>query len=344
MENLREKIKTEHKVICAKNQLRSLYLDCYPYFGWEFYKTKGKSVLYFKKEKEDLSLSFLQDRFDEAVGIIKKCHRIQRLCSDAAFLVSVIIAIVYFIVVEKNVAGWQSEYKLIVHIMMTLFIVLPFFAYGFARKSCLMITKTAVDAKLAEIREICEEAKKIHNTKAENAIFILLTKPSTYISKVINFKTKDKYTHASIAFSNDLNIVFSFSRKWVWMPLPAGFRLEHLTKSFRNKKDEVTCALYKLMVDESVYMRAKQRVEQMIIEAPIYSFNLLGLFLCGFGIPLRRKKSYFCSEFVSEILSFSNALKLPKEPALMRPNDYTDIPELSCVYEGKLSELSKKCK
>ena len=183
-------------------------------------------------------MQFRQVRGFTHVGIIKKCHRIQRLCSDAALLISVIIAIVYFIVVEKNVAGWQSDYNLVVHTMMVLFTVLPFFIYGFARKSCIMITKTAVDAKLAEIREICEEAKKIHNTKAENAIFILLTQPSTYISKVINFKTKDKYTHASIAFSNDLNIVFSFSRKWVWMPLPAGFRLEHLTKSFRNKKDE----------------------------------------------------------------------------------------------------------
>ena len=335
-------VKAEQKTVCANNWLRSLYLEYYPYFGWEIYKIKGKNILQFQRSEEKSELDILQNEFDEVINFIKKCHTIQRLCSDVACLITVIIALIYFVFAEMKIWGWQSEHKIIIHTIMFMFAILPFVMYSLVRKSCILITKTAVDAKLLQIRDIYEKARKITPLKKETAIYILLTKPSTYISKAINLKTKDKYTHASMAFSEDLKTVYSFARKWTSIPLPAGFQLEDLEKSFKNKKDTVTCALYELKVSDKIHEQARQRVEQMIVEAPIYRFNLIGLFLCGFGIPVKRKTSYFCSQFISEILSFSKALDLPKDPSLMRPNDYTEIPELKCIYEGKLSDLANK--
>ena len=75
-------------------------------------------------------------------------------------------------------------------------------------------------------------------------------------------------------------------------------------------------------------------------EADRYHFNIIGLLLCRMGIAYRRKHYFFCSQFVSEILQRSHALKLPKDASLMRPMDYTHLPELLCRFKGYIRELS----
>lgn len=171
------------------------------------------------------------------------------------------------------------------------------------------------------------------------SIFILLTKSDTNVSKLIKLITSDTYTHASISFDEDLQPLYSFSRKYVYSPLPAGLRTEPLDKGFYQKYDYIPCALYELSVEDDIYDAAKSEVEQMMEEASTYRFNVLGLFLCKLNIPLHRNRQYFCSEFVSEVLSRCNALKLPKDTSLMRPNDYTKFDELVCLFEGRLNQL-----
>lgn len=175
------------------------------------------------------------------------------------------------------------------------------------------------------------------------SIFILLTKSDTYISKIIKLTTSDTYTHASISFDESLQPLYSFSRKFVRLPLPAGLRIEPLTKGFYKKYDYIPCALYELKVEDEVYAAAKQEVEQMMVKAPLYRFSVIGLVLCRLGIPFHRQHHYFCSEFVGKVLHHSNALPLPKKPSLMRPNDYANIPGLTCLFEGQLYMLVERC-
>lgn len=174
------------------------------------------------------------------------------------------------------------------------------------------------------------------------SIFILLTKSDTYISKLIKLTTEDTYTHASISFDESLQPLYSFSRKYVNLPLPAGLRTEPLTKGFFQKYDYIPCALYELKVSDETYIAARREVEQMMKEAPTYRFNVIGLVSCRLGIPFHRERRYFCSEFVSEVLTRSQALPLPKDTSLMRPNDYTKIPALSCRFEGRLNTLLQR--
>lgn len=171
------------------------------------------------------------------------------------------------------------------------------------------------------------------------SIYILLTKSDTYISKIIQLTTADAYTHASVSFEKGLQPLYSFSRKHVNIPLPAGLRHEPLHIGFFQKYNDIPCALYELRVSDAVYNAAKREVEQMMQDASFYRFSVLGLLLCRLNIPFHRRRYFFCSEFVSEVLHRSNALCLPKDTSLMRPNDYTDIPELFCRFRGKLNTL-----
>ena len=170
-------------------------------------------------------------------------------------------------------------------------------------------------------------------------IYILLTRSGTWVSRLIGLVTNDRYTHASISFEPDLQPMYSFSRKYVNLPLPAGLRAEPLDTGFYKKYDSIPCALYELNVTDAVYAAAKSEVERMMQDTGHCPFNLIGLLLCRMQIPFHRENQYFCSEFVSEVLTRSHALTMPKVPSLMRPNDYTSLSQLTCRFEGKLNEL-----
>ena len=173
------------------------------------------------------------------------------------------------------------------------------------------------------------------------SIYILLTKSNTVVSQMVKLTTSDMYTHVSISFEEDLTPFYSFARHYTYLPLPAGLRPEYLNRGFFKRYPNIPCALYVLSVEDDVYYEAKKMVEQMVQESFKYKFNILGLLLCRLSIPSHRKNHYFCSEFVSEVLTNSKALPLPKDPSLMRPNDYTNIPALEFLFEGRVNELIK---
>ncbi len=171
------------------------------------------------------------------------------------------------------------------------------------------------------------------------SIYILLTKSNTIVSRLVRLTTFDKYTHVSISFEEDLTPLYSFARHYIYSPLPAGLRPEYLNSGFFKRYPRIPCALYELRVEDDAYEAAKKSVHDMMEQSQRYKFNILGLFMCRLSIPSKRKNHYFCSEFVSEILVQSNALPLPKDPSLMRPSDYTKLPDLSCCYEGRVEGL-----
>ena len=171
------------------------------------------------------------------------------------------------------------------------------------------------------------------------SIYILLTRSNTYVSKMINLATLEPYTHASISFNDSLQPLYSFARRNLKWPLPAGLRLEPFHEGYYAIHNQIPCALYELQVTDEAYEAAKTEVECMMEDALRYRFSVMGLFLCRLNIPLHRKNLYFCSEFISTILQNSNSLDLPKKPSLMRPSDYTRIPHMTLLYQGKLAGL-----
>ena len=170
-------------------------------------------------------------------------------------------------------------------------------------------------------------------------IYILLTRSGTLLSNLVYFFTADSYTHASISFDHSLQPLYSSARKNGETLFPAGPCREYFHRGFYKKHRHIPCALYALEVPDAHYDQAKTEVAQIIDHESEYHFNIIGLVLCRMGIPFRRKRNFFCSQLVSEILLRSRALELPKVPSLMRPSDYANIQQLQCLYRGTLQEL-----
>ncbi len=173
-------------------------------------------------------------------------------------------------------------------------------------------------------------------------IYILLTRSTTILSRMVHLVTKDTYTHASIAFDENLEQLYSSSRKNGKTLFPAGPCTETLNGGYFGGHSEIPCALYRLQVSDESYEKAKQEVEEVLSHSSEYHFNIIGLILCKFNIPHHRKHYFFCSQFVGEVLKRSNAMKLPKDTSLMKPSDYMQLPELLCCFQGQIRELTRQ--
>lgn len=170
-------------------------------------------------------------------------------------------------------------------------------------------------------------------------IYILLTRSDTLLSRLVQLFTADPYTHASISFDHGLQPLYSSARKNGETMFPAGPTTEVFHRGFYYKHQSIPCALYELSVPDEVYEAARREAQQFAKNSDQYSFNILGLILCKLNIPFHPKYKYFCSQFVAEILHRSRALELPKDTSLMKPMDYTRLPQLHCRYRGLLRDL-----
>ena len=175
-------------------------------------------------------------------------------------------------------------------------------------------------------------------------LYIFLTRSGTLVSNLVYALTGAEYTHISLAFDENLNTLYSSTRKNGYTMFPAGPSREYLNKGVFRLRENIPCALYALEVSDEAYARAKRRAEHMMTHGELYRFNSLGLLLCAFHIRWNRRRHYFCSQFVSEVLEKSGAMELPKHSTLMHPNDYTRLEQLRCVYEGPLAGLPQRRK
>ena len=162
------------------------------------------------------------------------------------------------------------------------------------------------------------------------------------MSKLVYAVTGASYTHASMAFDEELNCLYSSTRKNGYTMFPAGPSKEYLNRGVFRLRGDAPCALYALEVTDEAYVRARRRAEHMMARGELYRFNTLGLILCALHIRWQRRRHYFCSQFVSEVLQKSGALELPKPSTLMHPSDYAELPELRCLYRGTLAGLPQR--
>lgn len=179
-------------------------------------------------------------------------------------------------------------------------------------------------------------------TTTMKTLYIFLTRSGTLLSNLVYSLTGAQYTHISLAFDEDLGTLYSSTRKNGYTMFPAGPSREYLNRGVFRMRENIPCALYALEVTDEAYTRAKRRTQHMMHHGELYRFNSLGLLLCWMHIRWQRRRHYFCSQFVSEVLQKSGALELPKPSTLMHPSDYAELPELRCLYRGTLAGLPQR--
>lgn len=172
----------------------------------------------------------------------------------------------------------------------------------------------------------------------DQSVFILLTNTGTLFTKVIQGYTRAPYNHASISFNRELSELYSFGRKNPNNPLNGGFVKEDLKTGTFSKYPNTTCVIYELHVSERDIAKMKRVLQAFIRKDKKYFYNILGVLGIALKEPIEFSNSYFCSQFVAEILQRSGVRLWDKLPALVTPDDFRQSERLQLIYEGKLSE------
>ncbi|MNE58730.1 hypothetical protein D3C81_1208530 [compost metagenome] len=173
---------------------------------------------------------------------------------------------------------------------------------------------------------------------ADGSVFILLTNTGTLFTKVIQGYTKAPYNHASISFNRELSEMYSFGRKNPSNPLNGGFVREDIKTGTFSKYPNTTCVIYELQVSGREIEKMKRVLHIFIRSQRKFLYNILGVIGVALKEPVEFSNSYFCSQFVAEILERSGIKLWNKLPALVTPDDFRQSDRLRLIYEGKLSE------
>lgn len=167
-------------------------------------------------------------------------------------------------------------------------------------------------------------------------IYILLSRTGTVVSRAIGTVTGDSFTHVSISLDRDLSLMYSFARRKVNNPIIGGFIHEDIDTGIFARNPDCPCRVYRLAVSDRDYRRIAGRIAFMDEHRGMYGYNILGLLLCAAGIPLRRRRKFYCSQFVGSMLDMTESVTLPKNPFRMKPEDFTTISDAVLVYSGPL--------
>lgn len=171
------------------------------------------------------------------------------------------------------------------------------------------------------------------------SIYILLTRSQTLFSRLIHFATDDTFTHASISLDGPGGRYYSFARIYDQLALPAGM-VEEGHRWHSRAWSDTPCRLYELKVSAPVYRRLRLRLEAMYARRELYGYNLLGVLGCWFQYPLARRRHFFCSQFVAQLLEECGAVELEKPPALVRPADLERLEGLRPVCQGAVGAVA----
>ncbi|MCR2803473.1 hypothetical protein [Paenibacillus soyae] len=168
-------------------------------------------------------------------------------------------------------------------------------------------------------------------------IYVLLTDTGTVLTKIIRSFTKDPLNHASIAFDDDLNEVYSFGRKNPSNPFFAGFVRENVRGEFF---EDSMCALYRCRVSQATYNSIRAQIQHFEQYSDLYKYNLVGMLGVVFNIEWERRYAYFCSQFVATLFERSGMSLVDKSPLLVTPGDLQTNPQLELVYRGRLHDYT----
>lgn len=177
----------------------------------------------------------------------------------------------------------------------------------------------------------------------EKSIYIVLSHSGTRVSKFFSLTTGFVYSHVSISLDKELNQLYSFGRRNLYIPFISGFVREIKNQGVYKMHQNTPCVVFELPVSEEEYEKAKEVITSFNQHKEKYKYNILGLPMMFFKIPYRREHHYTCSQFVACVLYKAGIIDISegsKDYTLYTPEDFYYIPDKSLIYSGVLQEYN----
>lgn len=170
----------------------------------------------------------------------------------------------------------------------------------------------------------------------KNPVFILLTLGSSTLSKIIISATGDSVSHSSISLNPELDPLYSFGTKKF---MPNGKREMGFIKTnpysdlWNGNKNLVPYELYVTFVSNEGLQKMQKRLEYFIANSDKMKYSMAGLIRVFFNLKSPKKKKWFCSAFVAEILG-SGGVALDRDSTLYRPMQLASLQNVELLTTG----------
>jgi inositol transport system substrate-binding protein len=160
--------------------------------------------------------------------------------------------------------------------------------------------------------------------KRMKTITILLTGYSDWFGRFIRITSRSGYSHASLSIDGTEETFYSFNGKGIVIEEP---------KKRRPRKRKEGSVCIRIRVPAEVCADIEKEIQKFLEKPEIYTYSRLGVILCLLRIPHKFENSYFCSQFVAEVLARSGAVRLKKKESLYLPNHLID--GIECLFSQK---------
>lgn len=171
-------------------------------------------------------------------------------------------------------------------------------------------------------------------------IYIIIMRTPSVVSKIIGKFTHTQYNHISVSLDAGLDHMFSFGRRYKYIPWIGGFVQESPNFGTLKRFSETDAIILTLNVDDGTYNDIRGKLEDMLAHKYSYRYDTLGLLLGIFGKTHKRNRCYYCSAFVRELLVEFGIEGSDNFEEIVRPMDFLNLPNTSEIYRGKLREFS----
>ena len=167
-------------------------------------------------------------------------------------------------------------------------------------------------------------------------IYVVVTQTGTILSRILKLFTRARYNHASVSYDATLETMYSFGRLHPYNPFFAGFvregRNRGTFKRFRNTEAVVIA----IPVTEEMREEFRRDVVAMYGHRADYEYNYVGLFMAAFGVAVKPKNAFYCSEFVRYILLRHALISPDSLSGIVHPSDFLRLRVGEVIYRGKL--------
>lgn len=176
----------------------------------------------------------------------------------------------------------------------------------------------------------------------DKKIYIVLSSTPSIVARLIRIFTREKYSHSSLSLTEDLQWMYSFGRTHPYNPFHGGFVRESPDISTFKRFPKSHIAVLEVGVSAEQLEGIREGIQKMLLEQKKYQYNYVGLFKAGANIPHDRKEyQYYCSEFISELLTSQNVISRDQLPEIIHPMDFLNL-GYNVIYRGKLCDYPSK--
>lgn len=171
-------------------------------------------------------------------------------------------------------------------------------------------------------------------------IYIVLSHTGSMPSKLIRKVTKDYYTHVSISIDSSLTNMYSFGRKYLYTPYPAGFVKENINHGLYKLKKNAFISVYKVYISKKEFKHILQIIKTFEENKNSYFYDYRGALGVYFKKNMFTENGYVCSSFVNEVLN-QIGIATNKRDWEIRPQDFSSLNRCQLIYEGYSSLYNK---